>query len=75
MTATIQSLGLDYLNAAERVLLADELWNSISSSPDAKLLNDAHRRDLERRLDAYRDEPTVGTSWEEVKARLHGSAT
>jgi putative addiction module component (TIGR02574 family) len=27
---------------------------------------------LQRRLDAYRDDPKAGSPWEEVKARLQG---
>jgi len=74
MTTTIQSLGLDHLSAAERIHLAEELLNSVASSSETGLLNDAHRRDLELRLTAYKDNPTVGSNWEEVKARLQGSA-
>lgn len=74
MTATIHSLGLDHLSAVERVALADELWESVASNPDAKLLSEAHRRDLALRLAAYRDDPGTGSRWEEVKVRLIKSA-
>jgi putative addiction module component (TIGR02574 family) len=33
-------------------------------------LTDAQREDLQRRLDAYQDDPLAGSSWEEVKERV-----
>ena len=63
MSASIKSLGLDRLSLAERILLVEELWDSIAAW-----------QDLQRRLDAYRDDPKAGTPWEEVRARLRGDA-
>lgn len=72
MSTSMHDLGLDRLSIAERILLVEELWDSIASSPEAFTLTDAHRRDVERRLEKYRDDPKAGSPWEEVKARLQG---
>ena len=72
MSTSMSDLGLDRLSIAERILLVEELWDSIASSPEAFTLTDAHRQDLERRLEKYRDDPKAGSPWEEVKARLQG---
>ena len=70
MSATIKALGLERLGTAERIQLAGELWDSVTATPGIDLLSDAHREDLQRRLEAYRDDPLFGSPWEEVKARL-----
>ena len=72
MSTSMKDFGLDQLSVAERILLVEELWDSIASTPEAFALTDAHRHDLDRRLDRYRDNPKAGSSWEDVKARLQG---
>jgi putative addiction module component (TIGR02574 family) len=72
MSVSIHSLGLDRLSLAERILLVEELWDSIAATPEAVSLTDSQQRDLQRRLDAYRDNPQAGSPWEEVKTRLQG---
>lgn len=69
MSASMKSLGLDKLSVAERILLAEELWDSIVPSQESVTLSEAHRQDLQRRLDAYRDDPKAGSPWEEVKVK------
>ena len=73
MSTTMKDLGLERLSVADRLRLAEELWDSIVAEPDAFSLSDAHRQDLRRRLDAYRDDPKAGSPWEVVRSRLLGS--
>jgi len=72
MPTSMKDLGLDRLSVAERILLAEELWDSIASAPEAARLSEAHERDLRLRLDAYRDDPKAGSPWEDVRERLRG---
>lgn len=72
MPALMNALGLDRLSIDERMLLVEELWDSIAARPESAQLNDKQREDLKRRLDAYRDNPKAGSPWEEVKERLRG---
>lgn len=60
------------LSPAERLLLVEELWDSLVNQPDAVPFTDAQREELNRRLEAHRRDPNAGSSWEEVKARLLG---
>jgi putative addiction module component (TIGR02574 family) len=53
--------------------LAAELWDSVVNAEDGPKLSDTQKLDLQRRLDAYRDNPKAGSPWEEVKARLLGA--
>jgi putative addiction module component (TIGR02574 family) len=73
MVTSIKSLGLDRLSVAERILLVEELWDSIAAEPDGFSLSESHKQDLQRRLDTYRDDPNAGTPWAEVRARLRGN--
>ena len=75
MSATIKALGLERLSPAERILLAGELWESVTATPGIPLLTDAHRADLQRRLEEYRADPLAGSPWDEVKARLLGGGS
>jgi putative addiction module component (TIGR02574 family) len=58
----------------DRLRLIEEVWDSLEAAPEAAALTEAQRLDLQRRLDAYRDNPKAGSPWEEVKARLRGGA-
>jgi putative addiction module component (TIGR02574 family) len=70
MPTMMESFGLDRLSTAERIILVEELWDSIATATETFSLSDAHKEDLQRRLDARRDNPKAGTPWAEVKARL-----
>lgn len=62
------------LPLSERLQLVEDLWDSISEVPDAIELSEAQRIELDRRLDAYHDDPESGSPWLEVKERIikHG---
>ncbi len=70
MSATLQSLGIDRLTSAERILLVEEIWDSIPDEEVVPALTDAQRLDLHRRIAEYEADPKLGSTWEEVKARL-----
>ena len=58
------------LSVAERLLLVEEIWDSISQEPDSWTLSPAQRDELQRRVAAHRDNPDEGSSWADVKAGL-----
>ena len=74
MPTSMKSLGLDRLSVAERILLVEELWDSIAANPGEVGLSESHWHDLQSRLDAYRDDPKTWAPWHEVRARLMGSS-
>ena len=47
--------------AEERLRLIEEVWDSLSDRPAEVVLSDAHTQDLQRRLEAYRDNPKTGS--------------
>jgi putative addiction module component (TIGR02574 family) len=58
------------LSVAERIQLAEDIWDSIVEVPDAISLTDGQKAELDRRLDAYHQDPTVGSPWEVVRRRI-----
>jgi putative addiction module component (TIGR02574 family) len=61
------------LSPAERILLVEEIWDSVASVPESVEVTPAQRAELDRRLEAYRDDPKAGDPWEVVKARILGN--
>jgi len=72
MSQTLKSLGIDKLSVSERILLVEEIWDSIVGDENALEVPESHKDELDRRLAAYDSDPSAGASWEEVKARLQG---
>lgn len=58
------------LTAAERIQVAQALWDSVTETPDALLLTDAQRAVLDERLAAYKTDPQAGSPWETVRERV-----
>lgn len=65
-----KSLGIDRLSLAERILLVEEIWDSIVTEVEALEVPQSHKDELDRRLAAYHADPHAGSSWEDVKRRL-----
>lgn len=70
--ATISLSDILKLSVAERIQLAQDIWDSIAAEPDALPLSEAQRQELDRRLEDYRQNPESGVPWEQVRARLLG---
>ena len=62
------------LTIAERIQLAEDIWDSVAAFPEAVPLTDAQKEELDRRLRAHATNPDEGISWDEMKDRLRKSA-
>lgn len=58
------------LNVSERIQLAEDVWDSIVSLPEAVPLTDKQKKELDRRLSAYHENPSLGSPWKEIKKRI-----
>jgi putative addiction module component (TIGR02574 family) len=58
------------LPIAERLKLVEAIWDSIAEVPEAIAVTPAQQAELDRRLDEYLRDPTSGSPWPEVKARI-----
>ena len=67
MRVSLKSLGIEKLSVAERLLLVEELWDSIAA---ATPLTDAQRAELDRRVADHQANPDDVVSWEEVQSSI-----
>ena len=58
------------LSIAERIELAEDLWDSIPSEGADLTLTEAQKAELDRRLEDLERDPDAGESWEVIRARL-----
>jgi putative addiction module component (TIGR02574 family) len=59
------------LSAAEKLLLIEELWESIASNEHAVPAPESHRVELDKRYEKYKAEPDNLLTLEELKDRLN----
>jgi putative addiction module component (TIGR02574 family) len=62
------------LSISERIQLVEDIWDSIVEMPEAVVLTDDQKRELDHRLDAYHKNPNQGSPWEEVRERIQKRA-
>jgi putative addiction module component (TIGR02574 family) len=60
------------LTIDERLLLVQEIWDSIVADQESLAVTEAQKEELDRRLEAYHASPEEGSSWDEVKQRIVG---
>jgi putative addiction module component (TIGR02574 family) len=58
------------LSVSERILLVEDIWDSIAEVPESLSLSDRQKSELDRRLRAYRRTPGKGTSWAAALKRI-----
>jgi putative addiction module component (TIGR02574 family) len=58
------------LSIPDRILLVEEIWDSIAEENQAFELTDAQKRELDRRLESVRTNTGQGRTWDEIKAEF-----
>lgn len=59
------------LSAAERIQLAEDLWDSVAADPAAlPQLSDVDQAEIGRRLAEHERDPSSAIEWEDVRKRL-----
>jgi putative addiction module component (TIGR02574 family) len=66
----IAGFDFSHLSGAERLELAEALWNSVLGTPDEPQLDRDQIAEMDRRLELLRADPTRGKPWREVMDRL-----
>lgn len=67
MHISLKSLGIEQLSVDERLVLVEELWDSIAA---ATPLTAAQRAELDRRIADHEAHPDDVVSWEDVKSSI-----
>ena len=62
------------LSIAERVQLVEDIWDSVAEAPESIPLTEDEKVELDRRLDAYHQNPSEGSPWGMVRERIKGRA-
>ena len=57
---------------SERIQLVEDLWDAVAAALDGISLMEPQREELERRLQAYRQNPHPVTPCQEVSQRIRG---
>lgn len=73
MTHSEMAGEIKQLSVVERLLLVQEIWDSIVADQESLPITEAQRDELDKRLRAYRTAPEEGSPWEEVKNRVVGN--
>ena len=58
------------LSVPERIQLVEDIWDSIAEVPESVTLTEKQKDELDRRLEQYHQNPSVGTPWEIVRKRI-----
>jgi len=66
-------MNLQELTPSEKILLAEELWDSVASEEKLFPLTDDQREELDLRLASYSANPEAGDTWENVRNRISNS--
>jgi putative addiction module component (TIGR02574 family) len=58
------------LSVSERIQLVEDIWDTIAEVPEQVGLSDEQKAELDRRLDAYHQNPDEGSPWGMVRERI-----
>jgi putative addiction module component (TIGR02574 family) len=58
------------LSISDRILLVEEIWDTIAEENQAFELTDAQKRELDRRLALAQSNPGQGRTWDEIRAEF-----
>jgi putative addiction module component (TIGR02574 family) len=67
---TVSKAEILKLSISERILLVEDIWDSIAEAPEEIVLTQAQEQELDARLDAYHKNPTEGSPWAMVRDRV-----
>lgn len=56
------------LSIPERILLVEDIWDSIASENEAFELSQSQKDELATRSHSYKQHPSQGRTWQEIKA-------
>jgi putative addiction module component (TIGR02574 family) len=68
--STVKEMNIQSLSHSERIILAEELWDSIARNQNNLEVTDAQKELLDKRLEAYLASPEEGSSWNEIKDEM-----
>jgi len=64
------AVDINKLSRDEQLELLDQLWQSLGRDPGILPLTQAHRRELDRRLDDLEEEGPLGIAWDDLVEQI-----
>ena len=61
------------LSINDRILLVEEIWDTIAEENQAFELTGGQKQELDRRLESVKTNPGQGRTWDEIKAEFMAS--
>jgi putative addiction module component (TIGR02574 family) len=61
------------LPSEQKLILVTELWDDLAAHPEQVPVTPEQMAEIDRRMEAYRSDPTQVTTWEAIKARILGT--
>ena len=58
------------LGISERIQLIEDAWDSITKVPEEVHLSEEQKKELDKRLDAYHQDPNAGSPWKEIRENI-----
>ena len=62
------------LSVSERIQLVQDIWDSIAEVPESVSLTENEKAEIDKRLDAYHNDPNAGSPWLTVRERIKSRA-
>lgn len=60
------------MSVDDRLRIVEDIWDSIAADSKDLKVSDELRQELDRRLEAYKEDPDAGVTWEDLDNRLAG---
>ena len=70
MPANLQTLGIDRWSVDDRLVLVQEIWDSIAVEAERTPLTDAQCQEVDRRLAAHHADPGAAIPWDQGEAEV-----
>ena len=61
---------IEQLSTPEKILLVEDLWDSITRDESSLIVPQSHKDELDRRLEAYESNPGDLLTLEELRSRI-----
>ena len=64
---------IDELSVSERIILAEQLWDSVLHQEDTIELTENQQLELDRRMLSFQSDNNIGSPWQDVRNRVIGN--
>lgn len=64
------TVDIEQISIAERIQLAEDLWDSILADPESLSVPDVQKQVLDKRVEKHYQDPDAGSTWQSVKSRF-----